>query len=578
MHSDHLLSRNPPGTQGQLLDKFNLAQVGLLCLDKDLRIREANALACTIAACPGDALIGQDIFASFFGQHDEATCRAVATALRTTGYWNGEISLRRPDGSPYTEQISIADAGTWSGSDHGYLAIITNYTCASQAREQVHQFAHFDALTGLPNRLLLMDRLEQIIAANRRTDSLLAICFIDLDGFKHVNDSLGHDAGDALLIEIARRMQASLRSADTVARIGGDEFIVLLSVIDSEDECYQTIERLLKVIAEPCTPVAGAQIQVSASIGVTIFPDDDSDGETLIRHADHAMYAAKRAGKNSYCMFDARMEQRLEARQDTLLRVSRAMRTGQFELQYQPTLDVRSGRIVGVEALIRWNHPVLGCLLPGEFIPLIEDNSAALELGEWVIREALRQCHAWHQRGLDLDVNINLFARQLQHPGFPAALARMIAETWPDMPSGRLILDIAEPTTGKALESAQTAIRSCRALGANFHLDQFGARDSALKSLRSLDLDGVKIYRTLINDMPYDRSAASLVEGIVGLCQAFGLSVTAVGVANEDHRCVLSQLSCDFMQGNQISSPLLAPELEEWLASFSSNASGARHE
>jgi len=572
MHSEPLLNRLTADAIGLLVEKFNLAQVGLLHLDSDLKIRDVNELACSIAGQPRAALIGQELFTTYSELPDETRSRAAISTLRTAGCWNGGITMRRPDGASISEQISIAEIGAMAGQEPAYLAILTNDMRASQTVEQIRHFAQFDALTGLPNRLLLMDRLEQIIAANRRTDTLLAVCFIDLDGFKHINDSLGHDAGDALLRQIAQRMQASLRSADTVARIGGDEFVVLLSVVDSEDECYQTIERLLRIIAEPCTPVAGAQVQVSASIGVTIFPDDDSDGETLIRHADHAMYAAKRAGKNGYRMFDARMEQRLEARHDTLLRVSRAMRTGQFELHYQPVLEARSNKIVGVEALIRWNHPVLGCLLPGEFIPLIEDNSAALELGEWVIREGLRQCRSWHRQGMNLRLTVNLFSRQLQHPGFAAALAVMIAESWPDMPAGQLILDIAEPTTAKAIETAQANIRSCHTSGVHFHLDEFGARDSALKSLRKLDLDGVKIYRTLINDMPYDRSSARLVDGIVGLCQAFGLSITAVGVANDDHRCLLGELGCQFLQGHQISPPLTATAVEKWLADYSSNS------
>ena len=574
MHNNPLTARIFPDTLGQLLQKFNHAHVGLLLLDADLRIREVNASACAIAGHQHEALIGKSLFASYFGQQDESSFHAVATLLRTEGYWNGEISNHRPDGELHSEQVSIAASTGISGQDSCYLAILTDHTRPRQVSERIQHFAHFDTLTGLPNRLLLMDRLEQIIAANRRTGALLAVCFLDLDGFKHINDTLGHDAGDALLREIAQRMQCSLRSADTVARIGGDEFVVLLSVLDSEDECYQTIERLLRVIAEPCSAAAGAQVQISASIGVTIFPDDNSDGETLIRHADHAMYAAKQAGKNSYRMFDARMEQRLEARHDILRRVSRAMHSGQFELHYQPMLDVRSGRIVGLEALIRWNHPVLGCLYPGEFIPLIEDNSAALELGEWVIREALRQNHSWHQRGIDLVLSVNLFARQLQHPGFPALLAQIIAESWPGMPAGRLTLDIAEPTTARALDTAQANIRACRELGVHFHLDEFGARDSALKSLRTLSIDGIKIYRSLVNDMPDDSKSATLVQGIIGLAKAFGLRITALGVANDEHARMLRDLGCEILQGYQISPPLTAAALEKWLVKFSSSSVG----
>jgi diguanylate cyclase (GGDEF)-like protein len=569
MLNNPLTTKTFPETPGPLLEKFDHAQVGLLLLDADLKIRAANELACTIAGHQRDALIGLDIFAGYFGQHEKAAFCAVAEKLRTDGCWSGEITTRQPDGTPCSEPISIVTTSGLSAQDGCYLAILTDYTHASLTSEQIKHFAYFDALTGLPNRLLLIDRLEQIIASNRRTDVLLAVCFVDLDGFKHINDTYGHDAGDAALREIAQRIQHSLRSADTVARIGGDEFVVLLSVLSSEDECYQTIERLLAGIARPCSLSANLQVQISASIGVTIFPDDNSDGNTLIRHADHAMYAAKRAGKNGYRMFDARMEQRLEARHDTLRRVDRAMRTGQFELHYQPTLDVHSNTIIGVEALIRWNHPILGCLFPGEFIPLIEDDCASLELGEWVIRQALRQNYAWHQRGIDLSVTVNLFARQIQHPGFPATLAPIIAESWPGLPAGRLIFDIAEPTTAKALDMAQANILACRAQGIHFDLNEFGARDSALKSLRTLSLDGIKIYRSLIHDMPDDESSAILVQGIIGLAKAFRLRVTAQGVSSEIHAHLLHELGCGIMQGYQISPPMTATATEAWLLEFS---------
>jgi diguanylate cyclase (GGDEF)-like protein/PAS domain S-box-containing protein len=561
-----------PGIAGHLLEKLNDAHVGVLLLDAALKILQVNEQACAIAGQRRDALIGRDVFASYCDQKDDSRYRAAADSLQNNGHWNGQISNCKPDGQPCSGLITIAAIDSIAGQDSAYLAILTDDTPARQSLDEIHHFAHYDALTGLPNRLLLMDRLEQTIASNRRTDSMLAVCFLDLDGFKHINDTLGHDAGDALLREVAQRMQDSIRSADTVARIGGDEFVVLLSVLDSEDECYQTIERLLGVISQPCSPLAGTQVQIGASIGVTIFPNDDSDGEALIRHADHAMYAAKRAGKNGYRMFDARMEQRLEARQDTLRRVSRAMHTGQFELHYQPTLNARSSRIIGVEALIRWNHPILGCLFPGEFIPLIEDDSAALELGEWVIREALRQNHCWHQRGIELSLTVNLFARQLQHPGFPASLARMIADAWPGMPAGKLILDIAEPTTTKALDTAQTGIRSCQEFGVHFHLNEFGAKDSALRSLRMLSLDGIKIYRSLINDMTGDTKSAHLVHGIIDLGKAFGLSITAQGVASEEHARLLHNLGCEIMQGYHISPPMTAAALEAWLLEFSSNS------
>lgn len=549
---------------------FQHAHVGLLVTDANAIITDVNDTVCAITGYSRAQLVGHNpsIFKS--GEHDDGYYREMWAALNLSGHWNGEICNRRHDGSLYHEQLSISAVRDASAGLIGYVALLSDITRRKEAEEAMRHVAHFDALTGLPNRLLLADRLDQAIAVNRRASTLLAVCFLDLDGFKQVNDSLGHEAGDIMLKEVASRILNTLRGSDTVARLGGDEFVMLISGLSSEDECCLTLDRLLEAIAQPYELVADTLSEVTASIGVTIFPEDSNNADTLLRHADQAMYAAKHAGKNCYQLFDARMEQRIQARQDTLRRVSRALRTEQFELHYLPVVDIRQGKVIGAEGLIRWNHPVLGSLSPSEFIPLIEDDELALSLGEWVIRQALWQNHRWHEQGIELAVSINAFAKQLKRPNFPEVMARIIAETWPDMPPGRLIVEIVE-NTPQELEAMESVIKACRALGVRFSLDDFGTGYSSLSCLRLLTIDEIKIYQTFIHDMLDDAQAAAIVEGVIGLGKAFGLQVVAEGVERDAHIARLQELGCDIMQGYGIGHPLPVTEFDQWLANFSPN-------
>ncbi|MDP3538953.1 MAG: EAL domain-containing protein [Azonexus sp.] len=554
----------------QLVQLFQHAHVGLVVTDADANITEVNDTACAISGYSRQQLIGRNPSILKSGQHEEAFYREMWAALNQAGFWNGEICNRRLDGILFHEQISIAAVRGADGLATHYVAILSDISRRHAVEEQMRRVAQYDPLTGLPNRLLLADRLERAIAVNRRAETLLAVCFLDLDGFKHINDTLGHEAGDNMLKEVGDRIHSALRSSDTVARLGGDEFVMLLSGMVSEDECCMTLDRLLKVIAEPYALIADTLSEISASIGVTIFPADSEDADTLLRHADQAMYAAKHAGKNCYQLFDVRMEQRIQARQDTLRRVARALRTEQFELHYQPKLDIRQGKVIGAEALIRWNHPVLGSLSPSEFIPLVEDDELAIALGEWVISEALRQGRAWHEQGLDLVISVNAFAKQLQRPNFAEVLARLIEEAWPAMPAGRLMLEIVEHSPSE-LESMEEVILASHKLGARFSLDDFGTGHSSLSCLRLLTVDEIKIYQGFVHDMLDDVETAALVEGVIGLGQAFGLQVVAEGVESDAHIVRLLELGCNVVQGYRIGYPLPAREFEQWLASFSIN-------
>jgi len=550
---------------------FQHAHVGLLITDADGHIVEVNPTASEITGYPREELLGKLPSLLKSGQHDENFYRGMWTSLLANGFWSGEICNRRKNGELYYELLSITSIRNRADQHINYLAVFSDITRRKMAEDRMRKIAHFDALTGLPNRLLLADRLDQAIAQNQRSGKLLAICFMDLDGFKQINDSLGHEAGDLLLKEVAVRLQGLLRGSDTVARLGGDEFVMLLTNLSTEEECCQALDRVLHSVATPYALVGDTLSEVSVSIGATLYPADSSDADTLLRHADHAMYAAKQAGKNCYQLFDSRMEQRLQARHDTLRRVARGLTAGQFQLHYQPKVDCRDNRVVGVEALIRWNHPILGELTPNEFLPLLEDDDLALELGEWVFREALRQGNQWQSEGIDLCISVNAFPRQLQRPNFPEVVARAVAEIWPSLQPGRLMIEITESAALRELDSVQKAIQECRRLGIAFSLDDFGTGYSSLSYLRQLTVDELKIDQSFVRDMLSDSENMSIINGLIGLGAAFGLKVVAEGVETEAHIHRLHELGCDIMQGYGLARPMPASQIVPWLRDFSTH-------
>jgi diguanylate cyclase (GGDEF)-like protein/PAS domain S-box-containing protein len=548
---------------------FKNAHVGLLITDTNGSIVEINPTACEITGYEHDELIGKNPSLLKSGQHPEFFYQDMWGSLLADGFWSNEICNRRKNGELYHELLSITAIRDRHDQPINYLAVFSDITRRKLAEDKMRQIAHFDALTGLPNRLLLADRIDQAIAQNQRNKKILAICFMDLDGFKLINDSLGHEAGDDLLKEVGTRLQSLLRGSDTVARLGGDEFVMLISDLGSEDECSLALQRILQSVATPYVLVGNTLSEISVSIGVTLYPADNSDPDTLLRHADHAMYAAKQAGKNCFQLFDARMEQRLQARQETLRRVARGLTAGQFQLHYQPKVDCRSKQVIGVEALIRWNHPILGNLTPNEFLPLLEDDDLALALGEWVFREALRQGRLWAAEGIALCISVNAFPRQLQRPNFPDIVAQAIADLWPDLPPGKFMIEITETAALRELDSIQKTIQACRELGIAFSLDDFGTGYSSLSYLRQLTVDELKIDQSFVRDMLVDAEDMSIINGLIGLGRAFNLKVVAEGVESDAHIQRLLEQGCNIMQGYGIARPMPAEKLGPWLTEFS---------
>ncbi|MDD5249760.1 MAG: EAL domain-containing protein [Rhodocyclaceae bacterium] len=476
-----------------------------------------------------------------------------------------ETPLRRKDGSLVTVMISgkvIEIAGAPC-----VIVDIHDITEQKRHEEQLKEIAHHDPLTKLPNRILLGDRLRQAIAHSRRAGTRVAICYLDLDGFKAINDALGHHAGDRLLVAVADRLLAAVRSADTVARLGGDEFVLLLSGLTDDDECRTAIDRLLMAVSAPYPETDGEGIAISASIGVTVFPNDAADPDTLVRHADHAMYAAKQAGKNRYDFFDMPLEQGIEARHAARQRLGQALAEKQFRLYYQPKVDCRAGRVLGAEALIRWQHPTQGLLSPAEFMPLIEDDPLAIAFGDWAIREALRQMTLWLRDGLDLRISVNAFARQLLEPGFAERVAHLLAEH-PEVPADRLQIEIVESTALEELDAVRAVISACGELGVDFALDDLGTGYSSLVYLRHLPAREIKIDQSFVRNMLTSVEDLAIVEAVIGLGRAFRLSVIAEGAETPAHIGRLIELGCDVLQGYALARPMAAAALPRWVREF----------
>jgi diguanylate cyclase (GGDEF)-like protein/PAS domain S-box-containing protein len=542
---------------------FEHAQEGILITDEDNNVVEVNDTFLALTGYRREEVLGRNPRLLSSGRQDQEFYRTMWDALLAHDVWRGEMWNRRKDGSLYVQQTSISVVRKPDGCISHFIGLSSDVSQIKESQLQLERMAYFDALTGLPNRRMLSDRLHQAVASAQRGESLLAICYLDLDGFKPVNDTWGHAAGDALLVEASHRLSACVRGGDTVSRLGGDEFVVLLGNLATLDECEVALDRIRCTLAMPFTLPAG-EVQLSASIGVTLFPLDGADPDTLIRHADQAMYGAKQAGRNRYALFDSELARlpdvQRKARQDILDALGR----DEFVLYYQPKVNMRSGLVTGVEALIRWRHPERGLLQPADFLPVVDMVGLHPEVGQWVLRTALRQMEAWQAMGLELTVSVNVDAAQLQAPDFGAQLGMLLARH-PDVPHGRLELEILETTALDDLGQVARVIDACHSLGIRFAIDDFGTGYSSLTYLKQLQAGTLKIDQTFVRDMFEDPDDLAIVDGIVGLAAAFRREVIAEGVETVAHGRLLLELGCDAAQGYGIARPMPAAALPGWI-------------
>ena len=431
----------------------------------------------------------------------------------------------------------------------------------------LQRMANFDALTSLPNRALLGDRLKQAMAHARRQGKKLAVAFIDLDGFKPINDALGREVGDKLLLEVSQRLVNILREGDTVSRLGGDEFVLLICNLESTEECKTILDRVLVSLASPMV-IDGTELQVSASIGFTIAPDDPSEADGLIRHADQAMYQAKLSGRNRHHFFDPAHDLRTKAGMEICSRVLNGLDYGEFELHFQPRVDMRRAQVLGAEALLRWNHPRQGLMMPGAFLPDIENSGETMiVLGRWVLETAVLHLDKWLRSGLSLSISVNIAAAHLLAPNFVEHLKQLL-DKFPGVPAHLLELEILESAALEDMDAVASVISQCRGLGVHFALDDFGTGYSSLVYLRRLQVDILKIDRSFVIGMLEDADDQTIVEAVIGLARAFGREVIAEGVESIQHGQALINLGCDQAQGYGIARPMPASQLASWIGAY----------
>ncbi len=546
---------------------FAHSQEGILISDADNRIIDINPAFTRLTGYTRDDVIGENPRILSSRRHSQEFYAEMWRSIAAEGEWQGEIWNRRKSGDEYAELLSIVAIKDDAGRLQHYVGAFTDITVIKQHEEDLDRIAHYDVLTSVPNRRLLRDRLEQAIARARRLGNNLAVCYLDLDGFKPINDQFGHEGGDRMLVEIARRLQSMLRADDTVARLGGDEFVLLWHDVGEETDCVQALERVLAKVSEPMM-LGGEPVSVSASIGVTLYPDDNVDADNLLRHADHAMYSAKQLGKNRFQMFDARLERQIALRVEFLAKVERGLEESQFELYYQPKADCITGALHGVEALLRWNDPILGLVGPKEFLSLIENDSLAFRMGRWVMEQAVRQARFWNDRGIALPISINIFPRHLKYQTFVDDLRNAIESYWPTMPRGRLLMEIVESSDLEDLEPIEQVIKECLKMGVGFSLDDFGTGYSSLVYLRRLSIEELKIDQSFVRDMLEDPSDHAIVVGVIRLGQAFGLRVVAEGVESVEQARHLVGLGCSVVQGYGLGRPMPVFAFEKWYADF----------
>jgi diguanylate cyclase (GGDEF)-like protein/PAS domain S-box-containing protein len=546
---------------------FSHATEGVMITDPSGVILDVNEAFTEITGYSRDDALGKTPRLLKSGKQNADFYRAMWNDLNETGSWSGEIWNRRNNGEIYPEFQRINAVRDEDGNLQHFVAQFADITQEKAHQRQLEYIAHYDCLTDLPNRVLLADRLKQAMAQEQRRGQHLAVTYLDLDGFKDINDTHGHDIGDRVLVALSTRFKDALREGDTIARIGGDEFVAVLIDLAEVDDSLPVLERLLTSAALPIR-LDGQDLQVSASLGVTFFPQAESiDADQLLRQADQSMYQAKQAGKNCYKIFDAEEERSIRGHIETLDRAREALAKQEFVLYFQPKVNMRTGRVVGAEALIRWQHPEHGLLSPFSFLPAIENTSLAIELDEWVLNTALAQLRTWQGAGLDLTISVNITAINLQRPDFVDRLLGLL-ERHEGLDKRHIELEVIETSALDDMNHVSRVIERCRDLGIEFALDDFGTGYSSLAYLKRLPAKTLKIDKSFVRDIFEDPEDFAILEGVLGLAASFGREAVAEGVESIDHGAMLLYLGCELAQGYGIAQPMPAGELGDWVSNW----------
>lgn len=546
---------------------FRDAHEGITITDANHIIVDVNPAFCEITGYSRKEVIGQNPRILKSGKQGPEFYKKMWQSINDSGHWQGEIWNRRKNGEVYPELLTITVLKE-NNKIVNYLGVFTDITNSKRQQEQLNRIAHYDLLTNLPNRVLLSDRLSQAILQCGRHKKSLAVLCLDIDDFKYVNDAHGHDVGDELLIKISARMKKALRVGDSLARIGGDEFAAVIVDLDRVEDCEPVLERLLLAASDPVI-IGDITFKVSASIGLTLYPQDNVGGDLLIRHADQAMYKAKELGKNCYHLFDTAQDEAVKVQRETLKAIRHALDDDQFVLYYQPKVNMRTGAVIGVEALIRWQHPERGLLSPIEFLPVIENNPMSIEVDKWVIDTALSQISQWQQVSPDLplSISVNITAMHLQQTGFTDMLAERLT-SHPNVEPHFLELEVLETSALDDVFHVSKTMAACMELGVKFALDDFGTGYSSLTYLRRLPANLIKIDQSFVRDMLVNPDDLAIVEGVIALAKSFKREVIAEGVESIQHGTALLQLGCELAQGYGIARPMPANDIPGWISDW----------
>ena len=542
---------------------FSHAREGIFITDSESNIIDVNKTFEEITGYSRNEVIGNKPSMFKSGKQSPEFYENLWKSIINDGYWAGEVWNKRKNHEIYAQLLTVSAVRDDDGTIKNYIAIFSDISETKEQQYRLEQMAHYDVLTNLPNRTLLAERLDSALKHCQTNERYAAVVLLDLDGFKEINDTFGHSVGDELLITLAHRFKSTLNQGDTISRFGGDEFVAVLTNLKQAQDFGPTVKNMLKAASTP-VKYGENELKVSASIGLTVYPTDDTDAEQLIRHADQAMYLAKQKGKNCFHLFDIESEDAIKTRHEIIKSIENALKNNEFELYYQPKVNMRTGTIVGAEALIRWQHPIRGLLSPAEFLPFIENHSLSIDVGEWVIEESLRQHYQWKQLGIDIKISVNISALQIQQRNFPTRLEHLLSKV-PETPPKAIQLEVLETSKLSNIKKVSEIMEDCVNLGVTFAIDDFGTGYSSLTYLRRLPAEVIKIDQSFVRDMLEDLEDKTIVIGVIALANSFNRSVIAEGVETVAHGASLLTLGCELAQGFGVARPMPPKALPTWV-------------
>ncbi len=550
-----------------LLSKvFSNSGEAILISDADNLILAVNQEFTRLTGYSQEEVIGKNPRMLSAGTTPPEVYQSMWGALAQRDQWQGEIWDRRKSGASYPKRLTISVVRDSAGNVTNYIGSFEDITERKLAEDKIRHLAHHDALTGLPNRFNLHERMDQGIAFARRYGKRMAVLLIDLDHFKAINDTLGHNVGDQLLVHVARRLEQSVRDSDIVARLGGDEFVVVLSGIETDTDVADIAGKIVVELAAPYS-IAGKELRTAPSIGINLYPEDATEISDLIRNADIAMYHAKSRGRGNYQFYSEEMQTQVARRVTIEKELETALEQGQFVLHYQPLIDPGNDRVVGVEALVRWQHPERGMVFPGDFILIAEENRLIIPLGEWVLTQACRQLKQWHDSGLsDLHLSVNLSAVQFQDDRLLGMVRQCLAQA--GLSPHHLHLEITESMAMQSPEKNIVTMKALSGIGVKLALDDFGTGYSSLAYLKLFPIDIIKIDRSFVKDIETDENDAAICEMTMLLAQKLGMQVVAEGVETQAQLAFLTGIGCQWIQGYHFSRPLCADQAGAFIAAF----------